>query len=228
MQDILSVIQERQSARGLYDPEHRVARQDLGKILEAARWAPTAHNMQNFEIVVVDDKRLIEDIGNITYALSTTFIRENYQQLSFSEEELVRKKVGLSASHFPPALTLKEEVDQPPIYLAEAPRLIVTYYAAGPPSVLPRHRSVRSRRGVVPQDSFLKESAERFPCDSKIQMAMINTRGRRSKGKRERKSSLSPFMFVLPLRASMSRVVLRVDVFNTKRPNRCHLRDVVG
>ena len=105
MQDILNVIQERQSARGLYDPEHRVARPDLGKVLEAARWAPTAHNMQNFEIIVVDDKRLIEDIGNITYPLSTTFIRENYQQLSFSDEELLQKKVGLPASHFPPALT---------------------------------------------------------------------------------------------------------------------------
>ena len=105
MQDILSVIQERQSARGLYDPKHRVARQDLRKILEAARWAPTAHNMQNFEIIIVDDTRVIEDIGNLTYPLSTTFIRENYQQLSFSEGELLRKKVGLPASHFPPALT---------------------------------------------------------------------------------------------------------------------------
>jgi nitroreductase len=105
MQDILSVIQKRQSARGLYDPERLVARQDLRKILEAARWAPTAHNMQNFEIVVVDHARVIEDIGNLTYPLSTTFIRENYQQLSFSNEELLQKKVGLPASHFPPALT---------------------------------------------------------------------------------------------------------------------------
>jgi nitroreductase len=105
MQDILSVIQERQSARGLYDSKHLVARQDLRKILEAARWTPTAHNMQNFEIIVVDDPSVIEAIGNLTYPLSTTFIRENYQQLSFSDEELLRKKVGLPASHFPPALT---------------------------------------------------------------------------------------------------------------------------
>jgi nitroreductase len=105
MQDILSVIQDRQSARGVYDPKRLVARQDLLKILEAARWAPTAHNMQNFEIIVVDDPSVIEAIGNLTYPLSTTFIRENYQQLSFSDEELLQKKVGLPASHFPPALT---------------------------------------------------------------------------------------------------------------------------
>ena len=105
MQDILRVIQERQSARGLYDPKHLVARQDLLKILQAARWAPTAHNMQNFEIIIIDDTRVIEDIGNITYPLSTTFIRENYQQLSFSDEELLQKKVGLPAYHFPPVLT---------------------------------------------------------------------------------------------------------------------------
>ncbi len=105
MQDILKIIQERRSARGLYDPQRPVGSQDLRKILEAARWAPTAHNMQNFEIIVVDDKSLIEAIGNLPYALSTTFIKENYQQLSFSEEELRKKKVGLPASQFPPELT---------------------------------------------------------------------------------------------------------------------------
>ncbi len=105
MQDILRIIQARQSARGLYNPEQAVAGQNLRQILEAARWAPTAHNMQNFEIIVVDDKKVIEAIGNIRYTISTAFIKENYQQLSFSEEELLRKKVGLAASHFPPALT---------------------------------------------------------------------------------------------------------------------------
>jgi hypothetical protein len=48
--------------------------------------------MQNFEIIVVDNKKLLESIGNIKRSISETFIRENYQQLSFSEEELFRKK----------------------------------------------------------------------------------------------------------------------------------------
>ncbi len=29
-----------------------------------ARWAPTAHNMQNFEVIVVDDNEVLEIIGN--------------------------------------------------------------------------------------------------------------------------------------------------------------------
>lgn len=103
MKDILTLIRERQSARGLFDSERAIAKEDLMQILEAARWTPTAHNMQNFEIIVVDDKKLLEAIGNIKSSISDTFIRENYQQLSFSEEELLKKKVGLLAAMFPPA-----------------------------------------------------------------------------------------------------------------------------
>jgi nitroreductase len=102
--EILKLIQERQSTRTLFDPKRPVAKKDLKRILEAARWAPTAHNMQNFEIIVVDDKKLLEAIGNIKYEISSIFIRENYQQLSFSEEELFRKKVGLLGTMFPPAM----------------------------------------------------------------------------------------------------------------------------
>jgi nitroreductase len=86
-----------------FDPERPIAKQDLRQILEAGRWAPTAHNMQNFEIVVVDDKKVLEELGNIKNPASDTFIRENYQQLSFSEEELLRKKVGLLGTMFPPS-----------------------------------------------------------------------------------------------------------------------------
>lgn len=102
--EILKLIQERQSTRMSFDPEREVSKQDMEKILEAARWAPTAHNMQNFEIIVVDDKNLLETIGNLRSPVSETFIRENYQQLSFSEEELLKKKVGLLGTMFPPAM----------------------------------------------------------------------------------------------------------------------------
>ena len=95
MPDILTTIQNRKSSRVPFDPDRPVTKQDLIKILEAARRAPTAHNMQNFEIIVVDDKKLLEAIGNIKYPMSDIFIRENYQQLSFSKEELFRKKVGI-------------------------------------------------------------------------------------------------------------------------------------
>ncbi|HUW63496.1 MAG TPA: nitroreductase family protein [Spirochaetia bacterium] len=104
MKNLLTLIQERQSARGLFDPARPVATEDLLQILEAGRWAPSAHNMQNYEIIAVDDKKLLEAIGDIKYQISDTFIDENYRQLSFSEEELLNKKVGIIASRFPPAL----------------------------------------------------------------------------------------------------------------------------
>lgn len=108
MQEALELIQERKSSRTVFDPKRSVAKQDLRQILEAARWSPTAHNMQNFEIIVVDDKTLLKAIGNIKYTISDIFIKENYQQLSFSEEELLRKKVGLLGDLFPPELKTPE------------------------------------------------------------------------------------------------------------------------
>lgn len=101
MFDILELIKERHSSRVPFDPTRKVALNDLKKILEAASWSPTAHNMQNFEVVVVDDVEKLQSIGEIKSALSEDFIRENYEQLSFSEEELKRKRRGVLAAMFP-------------------------------------------------------------------------------------------------------------------------------
>ena len=103
MQEILKLITERKSLRVPFDTERPIAGKDLQQILEAARWAPTAHNMQNFEIIVVDDEKILEAIGNIKRPISEVFIRENYPQLSFSEEELLKKKVGILGTMFPPS-----------------------------------------------------------------------------------------------------------------------------
>ncbi|HML01763.1 MAG TPA: nitroreductase family protein [Candidatus Bathyarchaeia archaeon] len=101
MTDVLEIIQQRHSARVPFDPNHRVPQEALRQILEAARWAPTAHNMQNFQILLIDDKKILEKIGNIKSRVSATFIRENYLQLSFSEEELLQKRVGILCTNFP-------------------------------------------------------------------------------------------------------------------------------
>jgi nitroreductase len=55
-------------------------------ILEAARWAPTPHNMQNFEILVVDDPKRLAPLKKFRSDASEAFLRESYAQLSFSEE----------------------------------------------------------------------------------------------------------------------------------------------
>ncbi|MDD1751697.1 MAG: nitroreductase family protein [Methanotrichaceae archaeon] len=101
MSEILKIIQDRHSSRFPFDREHPPSKQDLVQVLEAARWAPTAHNMQNFEIIVVDDKKQLEELGSIESKISEEFLSENYQQLSFSEEELLQKKVGILGTMFP-------------------------------------------------------------------------------------------------------------------------------
>jgi nitroreductase len=63
MNEILKIIQERQSARVPFDPNHPISKEDLKQILEAGKWAPTAHNMQNFDALIIDDKEVLEKIG---------------------------------------------------------------------------------------------------------------------------------------------------------------------
>jgi nitroreductase len=103
MTDLLTLIKERHSSRVFFHPNRPVKKGDLYKIMEAASWAPTAHNMQNFEVMLVDDKNIIKSIAEIKAPISLTFVRENYKQMSFSEAELERRKVGVLGSTFPPA-----------------------------------------------------------------------------------------------------------------------------
>ena len=101
MSEILELIRKRRSLRVPFDLARPVVAEDLASILEAARWSPSAHNMQNFEIIVVDDTKVLEALASLERPVSETFIRENYEQLSFSEEELFERKTGLLATMFP-------------------------------------------------------------------------------------------------------------------------------
>jgi nitroreductase len=112
MNEVHRVIQERQSARVPFDPNRKVTKEDLQKILDAGRWAPTAHNMQNFSIVVVDDREVLEIIGNVKSRISEEFLRENYEQLSFSKEELLEKKTGILGAMFPPSWVDPSKMDE--------------------------------------------------------------------------------------------------------------------
>lgn len=102
-ESILKLIQERKSTRTPFDPDRKISTNDLAAIIEAARWSPTAHNMQNFDIVVVDDPKLLKPMGEIKSRISEEFLRENYKQLSFSRREFLHKKVGILGSNFPPS-----------------------------------------------------------------------------------------------------------------------------
>jgi nitroreductase len=102
MSEILKVIKERQSCRVPFDPNIPVSKENLMQILEAAQWAPTGHNMQNYEIMIIDDKTILEKIKTVKSCVLEEFLLDNYKHLSFSEEELKRKKVGILSTGFPP------------------------------------------------------------------------------------------------------------------------------
>ena len=101
MNEVQRIIQDRQSARAPFDPNKKISKENLNEILDAARWAPTAHNMQNYSLIVVDDREVLEIIGNVKSQISEEFLRENYDQLSFSKEELLEKKTGILSAMFP-------------------------------------------------------------------------------------------------------------------------------
>jgi nitroreductase len=102
MNEVLKIIKERQSSRVQYDPNRPISEENLRQILEAARWAPTGHNMQNYEIMVIDDKAILEKIREIKSRVLEVFLRDNYLHLSFSEDELQQKKMGILSTSFPP------------------------------------------------------------------------------------------------------------------------------
>jgi nitroreductase len=102
-QELLQLIKQRKSSRVVFDENRPIDPSVLQNILEAATWAPTAHNMQNFEIVVVDDKSVLAKLSELKSQVSPVFIQENYRQLSFTEDELKKRKTGILANQFPPA-----------------------------------------------------------------------------------------------------------------------------
>ncbi len=137
MSEVLKVIMERHSSRVPFDPDKPISKENLKQILEAARWTPTGHNLQNYEIIVIDDKAVLERIGNIKSRILEEFLRDNYEQLSFSEEELKQKKVGILASGFPPDWVNPAKISQiahgsAPIPLEnsirDSPTLLMVFY----------------------------------------------------------------------------------------------------
>ncbi len=100
---LLALIRKRHSSRGEFDPDRRISKPILARILEAARWAPTPNNMQNFQIVVVDDSRTLTLIGALSAEMSEAYLKENFALLSTSEADLRVRKIGTLAGIYPRA-----------------------------------------------------------------------------------------------------------------------------
>jgi nitroreductase len=61
MNPMLDIIKNRRSTRG-YEPE-QIKQSDLDLLLEAAIYAPSAHNDQPWHFTVIQNKELLEDIN---------------------------------------------------------------------------------------------------------------------------------------------------------------------
>lgn len=60
--DVLSIIRSRRSIRKYQ--RKAVAWDDMAKILEAGRWAPSSGNLQTWKFIVVDDDEAVQTIAN--------------------------------------------------------------------------------------------------------------------------------------------------------------------
>ena len=59
--DFLELVKKRRSIRS-FNPEKSLKKEDLEKILEAGRWAPSAHNFQDWFFVVVKNQNMKEKL----------------------------------------------------------------------------------------------------------------------------------------------------------------------
>lgn len=68
MEDILHIITSRRSVRN-YKKE-KIKDEEVQKILEAGRWAPSASNNQPWRFIVINDDNQIKKIGEVTKILT--------------------------------------------------------------------------------------------------------------------------------------------------------------
>ena len=102
--DFLELAKERYSVRKM--STEKVKQEDLNKILEAARLAPTAKNMQRQRLLVINTKEGIEQIKKCTqcdFGASTIIVISYEKDDAENESEFSRKygliDTGIVATH---------------------------------------------------------------------------------------------------------------------------------
>ena len=107
--DYQELVKFRRSSRWTFSTKKQIPDEDLNKILEAARWAPTPHNRQPYEIIVVKNKEIMKELSEIGFRLSIDEI-DGHEYWTFSKEELETKGIGVQEDVLPKfVLDLKEK-----------------------------------------------------------------------------------------------------------------------
>ncbi|MFT3698675.1 MAG: nitroreductase family protein [Kofleriaceae bacterium] len=87
------LICHRRSARGPYDPNWHVSERELDAIVTAARWAPTLHNSQNFELVIVENPQILRLLGALR--VTEGYYGDTSAELVRTITELEQRQTGL-------------------------------------------------------------------------------------------------------------------------------------
>lgn len=64
--DTLTAIEERRSIKH-YDPEHKMSDEEIARLMELAKLAPSSFNMQNYRFVLVKDPELRKQIREVAW-----------------------------------------------------------------------------------------------------------------------------------------------------------------
>lgn len=95
--EAIEAIKDRHMYRGVFQ-DKKVDRAILFRLIEAARWAPSGHNSQPWEFLIIDDQKIISEV--VTIAIDTftgvqktrqdlkDWVRSWWQWLRWSDEEL--------------------------------------------------------------------------------------------------------------------------------------------
>ncbi|MHA1276070.1 MAG: nitroreductase family protein [Candidatus Helarchaeota archaeon] len=98
--DFQELVKLRRSSRWVFS-QKAIPNEALRKILEAARYAPTPHNSQPFEIIIVKDKSVIKEISEVGFRLDKKAVDGHFYWTRFSQGELEAKKDGVFADVLP-------------------------------------------------------------------------------------------------------------------------------
>jgi nitroreductase len=101
---LLELIQSRRSVRRFSD--RAVSREDIGRLLEAARWAPSNHNRQPWKFLVIEDKQQITQLA---------------ETVSQGLSEKMKSLPGVAAQY-------ASQFKQYAIFFANAPVLVVVLH----------------------------------------------------------------------------------------------------
>ena len=75
MKDIFDIIRSRRSIRKYLDKP--ISKEIIGKLIEAAKWAPSGMNEQPWGFIVVQDKTLIKELSDHSIPYINKMIEEN-------------------------------------------------------------------------------------------------------------------------------------------------------